>query len=226
MLSQNYSQFFRDLAQQNERDWFHANKKRYETDAKQPFLELVGIIIEKLQQSTEPDWTVDAKQCLFRINRDIRFSTDKRPYKEHLSASVGKFGTKDKTLPGHYLQMEGEKAFLAGGAYFFEEKEMLKRVRYYIMDNHETFAELLAAPDFQKYWGVVVGEKNKRLPPEFADFFDVQPLIANKQFYWTKDILPADAAQFKSLEDWANHIVAYFQAAKPMNDFLTEAMFS
>ncbi len=120
MLQQSYFDFFSELAQNNDRDWFLANKPRYESIAKEPFLALVDKIVVALADS-EPDLSlIPAKQMLFRINRDARFSKDKRPYKEHLSASIGRFGTKDKLYPGHYLQLSSGESMIAGGAYFFE----------------------------------------------------------------------------------------------------------
>ncbi len=221
ILSQAYFDFFSDLALNNDRDWFHANKKRYERDVKEPFLRLVEAVVASLHDS-EPDLgLVPSKQMLFRINRDIRFSKDKRPYKEHLAASISRFGTKDKLYPGHYLQVAAGESFLAGGAYFFEEKEMLLRVRRYIMDNHDRFLSLLNDPIFVEKWETIKGETNKRLTPEFAEFADIQPLIANKQFYWGKNIEPKMALQ----DDFVAILRGHFEAAQPMNQFLVEAMY-
>jgi uncharacterized protein (TIGR02453 family) len=221
ILSQAYFDFFEELALNNERDWFHANKKRYERDVKEPFLRLVEAVVASLHDS-EPDLgLVPSKQMLFRINRDIRFSKDKKPYKEHLSASVSRFGTKDKLYPGHYLQVSSGESFLAGGAYWFEEKEMLLRVRRYIMDNHDRFLSLLNAPAFVEKWETIKGETNKRLTPEFAEFAEIQPLIANKQFYWGKNIDPKMALQ----DDFVSILRGHFEAAQPMNQFLVEAMY-
>ncbi len=221
ILSQAYFDFFEELALNNERDWFQTNKKRYERDVKEPFLRLVEAVVASLHDS-EPDLgLVPSKQMLFRINRDIRFSKDKRPYKEHLSASITRFGTKDKLYPGHYLQVGAGESFLAGGAYWFEEKEMLLRVRRYIMDNHDRFLSLLNAPSFVEKWETIKGETNKRLTPEFAEFVDIQPLIANKQFYWGKNIDPKMALQ----DDFVSILRGHFEAAQPMNHFLVEAMY-
>ena len=221
MLSQAYFDFFEELAAKNEREWFQANKKRYEKDVKEPFLRLVEAIVASLHDS-EPDLSlIPSKQMLFRINRDIRFSKDKRPYKEHMSASVGRFGTKDKLYPGHYFHISPSESFIAGGAYWFEEKEMLLRVRRFIMDNHERFLALLNDPNFVAKWETIKGEKNKRMTPEFTEFVDIQPLIANTQFYWGKNIDAKMALQ----DDFVDILRGYFEAAQPMNQFLVEAMY-
>ncbi|MBL7818801.1 MAG: DUF2461 domain-containing protein [Saprospiraceae bacterium] len=221
VLSQAYLDFFEELALNNNREWFTANKKRYEKDVKEPFIKLVEAIVGSLHDS-EPDLSlIPAKQMLFRINRDIRFSKDKRPYKEHLSASITRFGTKDKIYPGHYFQVGAHESFLAGGAYWFEEKEMLLRVRRYILDNHDRFLSLINDPVFVKHWDSIKGEKNKRLSPEFTDFVDSQPLIANTQYYWVANIDPKMALQ----DNFVDILRGHFEAAQPLNQFLIEAMY-
>jgi uncharacterized protein (TIGR02453 family) len=222
MLQQSYFDFFTELAQNNDRDWFLANKKRYESVAKEPFLELVEHIVAALADS-EPELSlIPSKQMLFRINRDARFSKDKRPYKEHLSASIGRFGTKDKLYPGHYLQLSSGESMIAGGAYFFEEKETLLRVRRYIADNAETFAELIDDPKFKQKWGKVQGKPNKRMPEEFKLALESQPLIANTQFYWAAKV---DLSMAKR-PDFVQILRGYFEAAQPLNVFLREAIYS
>ncbi len=221
MISQDYFTFFEDLAKNNDREWFNANKKRYEQYAKEPFIELVEKVVAALADS-EPELSlIPVKQMLFRINKDIRFSKDKRPYKEHLSASISRFGTKDKLYPGHYFQLGANESFLAGGAYFFEEKEVLLRVRRFIMDNGERFSELINDPIFKEKWGDIKGEKNKRFTPELTEAIEYQPLIANTQFYWGKNIDPKEALQSNFVDILRGH----FEAAQPMNNFLREAIY-
>ncbi|MDZ7878429.1 MAG: DUF2461 domain-containing protein [Saprospiraceae bacterium] len=222
MLQQSYFDFFAELAQNNDRDWFLAQKKRYESVAKEPFLALVEQIVVSLNDS-EPDLSlIPVKQMLFRINRDARFSKDKRPYKEHLSASIGRFGTKDKLYPGHYLQLSAGESMIAGGAYFFEEKETLLRVRRYISDNAETFAALINDKNFKQKWGKINGKQNKRMPEEFKQALESQPLIANTQFYWAARIDKTLAMR----PDFVNILRGYFEAAQPLNEFLRAAIYS
>ncbi len=221
ILSPAYFDFFEELTLNNNREWFQANKKRYEHDVKEPFLALIEAVVASLKES-EPDLAlIPAKQMLFRINRDIRFSKDKRPYKTNLAASVGRFGTKDKLYPGHYFQVGPAETFIAGGAYWFEEKEMLLRVRRYIMDNHERFLALLNDPSFVEKWATIKGEKNKRMASEFSEFVDIQPLVANTQFYWGTNIEPQMALQ----PDFVDILRGHFEAAQPMKDFFEEAMY-
>jgi uncharacterized protein (TIGR02453 family) len=221
MIKQTYFDFFEDLARNNNSEWFNTHKKRYEKEVKEPFIQLVEAIVAELKDSEPELALVPPKQMLFRINRDIRFSKDKRPYKEHMGAIISRYGTKDKIYPGHYLQLSAGESFLAGGAYWFEEKDMLKRVRQYIADNPERFAALLSDANFVAKWGTIKGEKNKRVPPEFAESIENQPLIANTQFYWSVDLDPKLALQ----PDFVSILRGYFVAAQPMNEFFLSAMY-
>jgi uncharacterized protein (TIGR02453 family) len=221
MLKQSYFDFFEELSKNNDREWFTANKKRYEKDAKEPFITLVEAIVASLHD-TEPDLSlIPAKQMLFRINRDIRFSKDKRPYKEHMSASIGRFGTKDKIYPGHYMHIAPHETFIAGGAYWFEEKTMLYRVRNFIAQYPERFAELIDNQAFKSTFGEIKGEKNKRMAPEFVEDVKRQPLIANTQFYWSIALTPKDALK----PNFVEILRGYFETAQPLNNFLIEAMY-
>ena len=221
ILSKSYFDFFEELAANNNRDWFNTHKKRYESVAKEPFLRLVEAVVAALHD-TEPDLAlIPSKQMLFRVNRDTRFSKEKKPYKDHLSASIGRFGTKDKLYPGHYMQLSSGESFIAGGAYFFEEKETLLRVRRFIGDNPERFTTLISDKNFIEKWGELKGEKNKRFDSELSELVEIQPLIANKQFYWSAKLTSDMALR----DDFVDVLRGYFEAAQPLNAFLVEAIY-
>ncbi len=220
-LTPAYFTFFKELANNNSSEWFNANKARYERDVKAPFLSFLETLVQ-LMKDTEPDLeNVEPKKMLFRINRDIRFSKDKRPYKEHIAASVGKFGTKDKMYPGHYIHIGVEEIFIAGGAYFFEQKEMLAKVRHYIFEHNDEFVKLTHAPDFVKYFGEMKGEKNKRFTPQLQEMIDVQPIIVNTQFYWSHSFKSEEALKANFAEIIAEHL----RSAHALNQFLISAMY-
>lgn len=220
IITQSYFDFFTDLSQNNTSEWFHAHKKRYEKDAKEPFMALVEAIVASLSD-TEPDLSLTpVKSMMFRINRDIRFSKDKRPYKENLAASITRGGTKDKTAPGHYFHLGNGENFLAGGCYWFEEKETLFRVRNFIAQHPERFSQLLENKDFIAKWGTIKGDKNKRIPPDFVEDVKLQPLIMNTQFYWGANI----SQEMVLRGDLVEILRGYFIAAQAMNTFFREAM--
>ena len=111
-FTKEFNSFFADLAKNNKTEWFHANKKRYEEFVKVPFEEFVAEMISRMQKE-DPEINILPKEAIFRINRDLRFSKDKKPYKEWVSAVISKFGKKDKSYPGIYFHI-GTKGLMLG----------------------------------------------------------------------------------------------------------------
>lgn len=219
-LQKSIIDFLNDLAENNHIEWFHANKKRYEKEAKTPFIEFVTELRERLLPIEPRLSEVPVKKMIFRINRDIRFSKDKNPYKDHFAALISPEGTKNKTVPAHYLHISVTECFTAGGIYFFENKDLLHRVRKFVMDNSERFEKWIGDKDFKKLYGEMQGEKHKRVPPEFKEFHETQPLIANKQFYWTAKFPPKRLQK----DDAVDFLLEHFAAARDLQKFFTEAL--
>lgn len=211
-LTKNTLNFLADLAANNDRTWFNENKSRYENEAKVPFIKLITKVIDELG---EP---ITFKESIFRINRDTRFSSDKTPYKTHLSAIVSKYGTKDKSYPGLYIHLDSEQFTIGGGAYFLE-KTPLQNVRNGIMHHHQEFTSILNDKNFLKYYdGLHEAEVNKVLPSEFKAFQKTEPLIANKQFFVMKDY-PSERALESDIVDF---IINHAKALNHLNQFLRD----
>lgn len=217
-LSKAFHDFFIELAANNHKDWMDANKKRYQNDVKKPFENLVAALQDEVSSFDEP---IELKpgNAIFRINRDIRFSKDKTPYKTDRSAIISKYGRKDKMYPGYYLSVSPEKVMIGGGAYFLD-KDNLFKVRQEIAYNMDEFEQLINDSKFVKHFGKVLGEKNKVLPKEFKADAEKQPLIYNKGFYFMKEL----DANFIFDKDLIKKIGDYYQAALPFNQFLRRAI--
>lgn len=209
-----YEQFFKELADNNEKEWFHANKKRYENHVKKPFEKFIADMILRMQ-SYDPECKIQPKDAIFRIYRDIRFSKDKTPYKTQMSAIVGRGGRKDHSLSGMYLEMGHRHLRIYGGVYM-PEKEQLQAIRQEILYNMEEFEKVISEKHFKKHFGEIRGEQNKRLPSEFAEVQDKQPLIANKQFYYFSDLDP-DLITSDKLVDAFYKV---YDVSKPVREFL------
>ncbi len=219
ILDKDFLAFLKDLSKNNNREWFHANKKRYEASLKKPFAALVDAVIEELNK--KEDIPIAAKDAIFRINRDVRFSKDKSPYKTHVAAIISKNGRKDKAYPGYYLHIAQGSMMIGGGAYFLE-KEALYSVRQHISLHPTRFAKILKNKDFVTHFETIKGEQNKRIPKEFREAAEKQPLIANKQFYYMAELDPKLCLQ----EDIIQLIRKHCKAGKVLNDFLIEAIYS
>ncbi|MFM1932039.1 MAG: hypothetical protein RL226_1342, partial [Bacteroidota bacterium] len=178
--------FFSELKENNHRDWFTDNKKRYEKSVKDPFSQFVGALIAEMNKSGAAIG-LQPKDAIFRINRDVRFSKNKEPYKTHTSAVLSAGGRKEKELPGFYVQLSSDTVWFGGGAYFLE-KENLFMVREYIAMHPDRYLSIINNSAFKKLYGSVLGEKNKIVPAEFKAVVDKVPDIANKQFYYMAEL--------------------------------------
>jgi uncharacterized protein (TIGR02453 family) len=147
MLSKDSLQFLDDLKANNNRDWFLQNKKRYEL-FKKDYHQLVGAFLDVMKPLVPSLELLEIKNCTFRINRDIRFSKDKSPYKDHLGIWLSS-GSKGNTKAGYYVHIAREGSFIAGGLYC-PEAEDLKKIRKEIAFFYEDLDEILAHKNFKK----------------------------------------------------------------------------
>lgn len=220
MLTSDALQFLYDLSQNNNRDWFEKNKKRYESVLKKPFEATVAAVIDRLLRFEPGFGPLVPKDCIFRIYRDTRFSKDKTPYKTNVAAAFTPKTTKGNaemmSYPGYYLSISFGSLEIGGGAYFLD-KEPLHRVRTAIAQDPEAFRSLLNAQDFvKKYGGLAPSEVNKVMPPDLKDAAKQEPLLLNKQFYFMSELDPETVLR----PDFPDFLAEHFQAGKPMNDWL------
>jgi len=209
--------FFRELELNNEKSWFEANKKRYETSVKRPMEAFVGRLIE-LMKELDPQIAMTPKDAIFRIYKDVRFSKDKTPYKTNAGASISRGGRRAFDVPGIYFHFDPRILGIASG-YYSLEPDKIARMRRHLMAHPKELAERLADPEFKMRFGDIAGERNKVLPPEFKEAAKSLPYLANKQFYYwaendVKELLRNDLDEF---------VIAHFRAAQPMNSFLAHA---
>jgi len=213
-----YLEFFKELAANNHKEWFDVNRKRYESVVRDPFKNFISELISVLSKS-DPDLNIEAKDAIFRINRDIRFSKDKTPYKLNNSAIITPGGRKNKNHPGIYLEFGPEKMAFYGGIYMPSSKEVQK-IREYIVENQDQMQDVLNASGFKDTFGEVHGEKNKRIPKEFIEIAEHQPLLYNKQWYYYTH-LPSEKILSKDLLET---ILDLKEKAEPMKKFLSHAI--
>lgn len=218
MLTTESLQFLYEISQNNNRDWFEKNKKRYETSLKKPFEALVSELILLLKKA-EPDFQILPKDCIHRIYRDTRFSADKTPYKTNVSAVFTPKGRQTMDVPGYYIQISFGTLMIGGGAYFLD-KEPLRKVRTAIMQDPEAFRSLALGKDFVQKFGEIKGDKNKVLPPEFKEAAKQEPFIANKQFYFMAELDPELCLR----PDFPEMVAGYFRAGQALNEFFRNAI--
>ena len=215
-----YLEFFKELAANNHKEWFDENRKRYETVVRDPFKGFITELITEIAKS-DPELGIEAKDAIFRINRDIRFSKDKTPYKLNNSAIISPEGRKNKNHPGVYVEFGPEKLGFYGGIYMPSPEET-QRVRTYILNHLEELQSVLNDPGFQKAFSEVHGEKSKRIPSEFGKAAGEQPLLWNKQWYYYAHLSPEVILS----DDLMQVILDLRDKAMPMQEYLTRAIFN
>lgn len=213
-----YNMFFKDLAKNNNKEWFDANRKRYEASVKKPFEAFVAEAIARIAKHDKAI-AIASKDAIFRINKDIRFSKDKTPYKLEASAIISPAGRKDHSVPGIYFAFGPEATKFYGGCYQ-PEKEQLLAIREAIMKDGKGFRKAISGKPFVTLFKAVQGEANKVLPPEFKAHAIKEPLIANKQFYVVAE-KPAKLVEDAKLMD---AFMEHWMAMRPLNEWLAKAM--
>jgi uncharacterized protein (TIGR02453 family) len=156
MLQQSTIKFLKDLKKNNNKEWFEKNRKVYEA-AKADYLDFVGRLLIALKKKDITLEQLEPKQCIFRINRDVRFSKDKSPYKTNMGASINKGGKKIQ-LAGYYFHCEPGQCFIAGGIWMPMAPE-LKKIRQEIDYNFSEFKKIVEGKKFVSQLGGL--EKSK-----------------------------------------------------------------
>ena len=213
-----FTAFLSELEKNNNRDWFQANKARYEQHVKNPFYHFINDLIIRISDLEGPI-PMEAKDAIFRINRDIRFSKNKSPYKTHMAAFISRYGKKDKGKPALYFQASPTDVRLYSGVYALD-KTSLHQLRSHIAAFPKAFQATIDDPVFHHHFKEILGEKNKRIPKEFEEAAEKQPLIYNKNFYFFKKL----PAAFLLEEPLINSLSKFYQACKPVRDFLTAGL--
>ena len=216
-FKEEFLHFFIDLASNNNKEWFDENRKRYEGFVKNPFKDFVNHLIQVISEIDDSFIGVEASECIFRINRDIRFSKDKTPYKMNVSAIISPEGKKSKAINGVYIELDPEHFRVYGGVYEIDKDDLLS-VREEIAKDPIKFKSIYSDANFKSVFGELLGEKNKVLPKELKEFGEIEPLIFNKQWYFYKQFNPDVILQ----EDLDQIVVDCYKAGRPVENYFNE----
>lgn len=222
MLSKDTLQFLDDLKANNNRDWFLENKKRYEA-FKKDYQQLVANLLDAMKPLDPSLEMLEVKNCTFRINRDIRFSKDKTPYKSHLGIWLSS-GAKGLNRSGYYIHLEKGASFIAGGLYC-PESEDLKKMRKEIAFFYDDLEAILAEKDFKSEFGDFDRNEKDTLknPPRGYDKeHPAIELLKLKSFEASQKIDFSAASK----KDFVAVMSQKLIALKPLNDFINRALTS
>lgn len=210
--------FLRKIKKNNNTPWMHAHKDEY-LAAKKEFEFLVQELIARASTWDERLPILEPKEVTFRFNRDIRFSHNKKPYKENFATYISYDGKKG-VLPGYYLHVSPTEVFVAGGLWFPEAPELLK-VRREISENGDALAEILTDKKFKRTFGDMSTEGAlQRVPKGFDGDHAYADFLKLKSFIVKKDLQITDVTS-KNFGKKADEL---FKLMKPLNHYLREAI--
>jgi len=221
MIHRDTLQFLSNLKDNNNREWFDHNRRSFEL-ARNNFFEFVQMLINELSKFDTSIQFVRPKDCIFRINRDIRFSADKSPYKTNFGAFISKSGKKATSTAGYYFHLEPDNSFAGGGIYMPKPIE-LKKIRNFISENFPDFLEIIKSPKFLSVFGNLDNDSAfvlKRLPKGYEADNPAAEYLKYKSFTATVSFADNELSDESLLEK----TIDIFVALKPLNDFLNKAL--
>lgn len=210
--------YLKKLKRNNNKEWFDAHRGEYE-EARAEFTALIAQVITGIGKFDKGIAPLEAKKCLFRINRDIRFSNDKTPYKTNFAADMSP-GGKSSSGPGYYLSAKPGEYYLAGGSYM-PEPAQLASIRQEIDYNFKDFKKILSHKDFKKYFGGISDEGRLVNPPKGYDQDNpAVEILKNKHFIVYHEVPEKIALSPR----FGSYAVAVFRAMHPFIQFLRRAL--
>lgn len=221
MLQPTTLKFLQALKKNNSKEWFDVNRKQYEV-AKADFAALVDSVIKSFGKKDPSIANLAAKECVFRINRDVRFSKNKEPYKTNMGASITAGGKKIQ-MAGYYFHLEpGGKSFVGGGLYM-AEPDKLKKVRQEIDYNWDAFSKILNNKKFKEQYADLDRSEGMSLVREPKGYEKGNPAI---DYIKLKSWIALQPIPDKALteNELVKTITAAFEALYPMIVFLNEAL--
>jgi uncharacterized protein (TIGR02453 family) len=220
MLSTQTLFFLDDLKVNNNRDWFLANKKRYDVYKKE-YHQLIADLLQVMKPKDAALEMLEVKNCTFRINRDIRFSKDKSPYKTHMGIWL-RSGSVHSEAPGYYVHIEKDASFVGGGLYC-PLPEQIQKMRKEINFFYDDLQTLLNEKSFKANYGALNREGNTTLKNPPRGYEKDHPAIEYlklKSYTATQKISNSELTE----SDFVAKISQKLLALKPLNDFINRAL--
>jgi uncharacterized protein (TIGR02453 family) len=213
-------QFLAKLKKNNNKPWFDKNRNQYE-EAREDFIEFAGEVL-RLQSKNDQDLKdLEARKCVFRINRDIRFSKDKTPYKLNFAASFDK-GGKKSGFAGYYFHLEPGKSFLGGGIWM-PEPAITKKLRQEVDYCIDELNKIVTTKKFKSHYPEIFrgeGVELKRVPAGWDSASPAAPFLKLKSWIFLKDLQNEEITSASLVKK----TVESFAVLQPFIKFLNRAI--
>lgn len=220
MLQASTLKFLKDLSKHNNKPWFDAHRQQYD-DAKKDFETFIQTLIDKHGRRDTYIKELTAKNCLFRINRDIRFSKDKTPYKTNMGASISRGGRKS-IYAGYYFHLEPGQSFVGGGIWMPMPEET-KKVRQEIDYCLDEFRKIVESKKFKTvYGGLYIDSETSlsRVPQGFEKDNPAAEYLKLKSWIATQALKDADITS----KDLVKKALVAFETLQPLVEFINRSL--
>lgn len=214
------ARFLADLAANNDKAWFEANKAEFQA-LRDDFHAFVGDVIADIARFDETVRWTDPKDCVYRIYRDVRFSSDKTPYKTTFSAVISERGRHEGHGPSYYFQVDHKGTLMAGGGVWMPDNARLALIRQHVAEHPERLTKVMRARAFKSTFptGLWDGHKLKRPPAGHAADAPLIETIKLKSFLVERE---RDVAQdAEGVREWIGET---FRAMHPFILWLRDAL--
>ncbi|TLV02779.1 DUF2461 domain-containing protein [Dyadobacter luticola] len=211
--------FLSQLAENNNRDWFQANRKLYDA-AKADMEQLVGYLIQEVGKFQDLG-NIQVKDCLLRINRDIRFSKNKAPYKNNLSAGIGP-GGKSSGKIDYYIQIQPHGQTFLGGGMWETTPEQIARYRQEVDYNAQELKTIIEDKDFRAYFPEIHGDALKTVPKGYAKDNPEIELLKRKQLFFMHQYTDKEV----SSKDFGKQVLKGIELLKPFTDYMNHVLYN
>jgi uncharacterized protein (TIGR02453 family) len=210
--------FLRALKRHNDRDWFRANRERYERDVREPMIRAVERLAGDLARFA-PELAASPRVSLYRIHRDTRFSPDKSPFKTQIAAVFPCRGLPKHEGAGLYFEIGPGGVWMGGGMYA-PQTPQLHAVREHIAARFRRLERLIESAAFRRHVGGIEGERLQRVPRGFAADHPAADYLKLRQFLMGRD----HPASFAASPRFHPALVAVFETVAPVVRFLNEPL--
>ncbi len=221
MLQTSTIKFLKDLKKNNNKAWFDEHRKAFE-QAKEDFAGFIQRVIDAHGKNDPSIRNLSARECMFRINRDIRFSRDKSPYKSNFGASINRDGRKSMTYAGYYFHLEPGASF-AGGGLYGPAPEVLHKLRQEIDYNLNDFKQIIDSKKFKSVYKNLdqgPGIALSRVPKGYEPSNPAAEYLKYKSYIAMAELKDADLTS----KDLVKKTAGLFAALQPLVEFINGAV--
>jgi len=208
--------FLNNLKKNNNKEWFDKNRKTYDLLRLQ-WIDFTKLCINEIGKTDKDILYLEPKQCIFRINKDVRFSKDKSPYKTNFGINLNPGGKKSEFM-GYYFHVEPNNIFMAGGSYM-PTPITLAAIRQEIDYNAKKFGSIINNKTLKTYFKNLDGDKLTRPPKGYEPNNPMIEYLKHKSFIGTRNFTADEIAKPTLLKE----IGKTARALKPLIDFIRES---